>query len=280
MMVILGASGFLGRYLFDRFRQDGLPAVGTYCRHPQPDMIPFELGRTDVKTLLPHRPSHVLVSAAVHPDPEATAVHPDEAREINVNRTRSFIRDCLDLGIVPVFASTDNVFDGEKGHYSEADSTNPLNLYGQMKCDVEQTLLESSRPFLLLRFGKVFRATLGDPALYTNIAAGSRLRLATDQVYTPLFIEDLYAFVRDAAANGWTGTYHLASAAATTRYDIAQRAARFLRVENVNIEPCSIDALGLAARRPKRIDLDVSKAAALTGRGLRPVEDFLGMVPR
>ncbi len=52
--------------------------------------------------------------------------------------------------------STDYVFDGNNGPYSEYDNTNPLSVYGKTKLKVEETLQESASNWCVLRTNVLF----------------------------------------------------------------------------------------------------------------------------
>jgi len=202
----------------------------------------------------------------------------DSAYRINVVKTKQLISACADSGIVPVYFSTDNVFDGVKGNYDEKDSTNPLNLYGRIKCEMESYLYGLNAPFLLLRFGKTFDVVRGDPTLYSNMKPGDRLKLATDQIFTPLYIDELFGFIQKCIAENITGLYHLASTFPVNRFEIAKKAKKFFGICNVDLTSCSIDELGLVEKRPKNIDLNVIQYQNVSGKGQRDIEYFLRMI--
>ena len=144
MILVLGASGRIGGYLFARLKQDKFDVSGTYCHNKRHESIYFNLESMPLSDL--HvSPSHVIFGAAVNPRPELSKNVAD-SYETNVVRTIKIINYCFDQNIVPIFMSTDNVFDGKKGNYKETDKTNPLNNYGKMKCEVENHLLASENP--------------------------------------------------------------------------------------------------------------------------------------
>ena len=139
MILVLGASGRIGGYLFNRFVQDGTDIVGTYCHNKKPKLVHFDLATMNLSNLN-MLPSHVIFGAASNPSPELSRNKAD-SYEVNVPKTISLLDMCFENDIVPIYFSTDNVFDGEKGHYKEEDRSNPLNNYGRMKCEIENHLL-------------------------------------------------------------------------------------------------------------------------------------------
>jgi len=276
VILILGASGRIGGYLLNRFRQDKLDALGTYCQNKKDGMMFFDLKNMTLDELgLKIHPSHIVIAAAANPRPELSK-NLNDSYKANVLQTINLIDSCFKKKIIPIYISSDNVFDGEKGNYRETDKTNPLNNYGKMKCEVENYLFASCKPYILLRMGKVFGI---DNTLivetYNNLKQGKETSYADDQIFTPSYAEDLYEFIKDIVENDYQGIFHLGSMKAVTRYEVAQRIKEIFKMENVKITFCKINEFGLSERRPIKIDLNIEKYKKLTGKGERELEYFL-----
>ena len=275
MILILGASGRIGGYLFNRFKEDGFEVVGTYYQAPRPGLVQFNLNTMSLNDLkLVVKPTHIIFGAAANPTPELSKDW-NNSYPANVPQTRKLINDCFKEGIIPIYLSTDNVFDGDKGNYKETDETHPLNNYGKMKCEVESHLFVLNKPCVLLRMGKVFGI---DETLivetFKNLKEGRELPYAIDQVFTPIYSEDLYEFVRDTIQNNFQGVFHLGSTEPTTRYEVAQKIKSFFKLKGSDIVSCKINELGLSEKRPLKIDLNLEKYKKLTGKEERELEYF------
>ena len=73
--------------------------------------------------------------------------HPDECEQVpelthavNVKGTELLV-EALPQGVPLIYISTDLVFDGVQGNYSERDEANPLNTYARSKLEAEQSVL-------------------------------------------------------------------------------------------------------------------------------------------
>ena len=55
--------------------------------------------------------------------------------------------------------STDCVFTGKKGNYSEIDEPNPINLYGKQKLAIENYLKANSSDYCILRIAKTYSSS-------------------------------------------------------------------------------------------------------------------------
>ena len=60
---------------------------------------------------------------------------------LNVTKTKKIISYFIKKNIYFIFFSTEFVFDGNKGDYTELSKTNPINLYGKQKLMIEKLLL-------------------------------------------------------------------------------------------------------------------------------------------
>src|SRR5207249_4432383 len=151
----------------------------------------------------------------------------------------------FDRNVIPIYFSTDNVFDGTKGDYVETDRRNPINGYGRIKCEVEDFLEERGQPYLALRMGKVFtREREIFARLRTDMQQGRTITCATDLVFTPLYDADLFEAVQTLIAGKHYGTFHLASLSKISMLDAANAVADFWGYI-ANIVPCTTDQLPL-----------------------------------
>jgi dTDP-4-dehydrorhamnose reductase len=64
--------------------------------------------------------------------------NPSVAEAINVQATRHLVQLARKTGTRFVYVSTDLVFDGEKGNYSESDHPSPISVYGNTNDDAER----------------------------------------------------------------------------------------------------------------------------------------------
>ena len=119
-----------------------------------------------------------------------------QAWKINVEGTKNVINACSRSGKKLIYVSTDFVFDGKKEKpYSEEDSPNPVNWYGQTKYEGEKLVTSSSLSWVILRLAYPYRANFQKRdfvrALIDRLKDGEKVSLITDHIMTPTFIDDL-----------------------------------------------------------------------------------------
>lgn len=282
MILILGASSRIGGHFYRHFKRETFEVLGTHCNNKQSGTVYFNLEHMVLDDLiLDASPTHIIVALAANPRPELTKQDLGYSYKINVAKTKELLDDCLKKKIIPIYISTDNVFDGKKGNYRETDHTNPVNSYGAMKCEIENHIFSYSKPYLVLRMGKVFGIQNDDTLILETLLSlknGKPIVCATDQVFSPFYAMDLYEFVRDAIRYNYQGVFHLASVKPTTRYDVAKTIAAYFKIKNAQITPCNINEIGLKEQRPLKIDLDIAKYTKLTGKRAMELEHFLNLV--
>jgi dTDP-4-dehydrorhamnose reductase len=160
------------------------------------------------------------------------------------------------VGARLVHISTDYVFDGNHGPYSEDDKPNPINYYGKSKLASENAIRISGIPHTILRTIVLYGAGIGIKESFPlwvvrNLKAGNHICCVEDQMSNPTHVTDLaFAAVKGFELNR-DGIYHICGKDRASRYDFALRIA---------------DVFGLDARLIKRV-----KTADLKQEAPRPL---------
>ena len=190
--------------------------TATYCTTPVEGALYFDVLTMSLTEIsgFPHLFSHaVLLFGESRPD--ACAADPGYARRLNVEATIQIIGQLDDAGVVPVFLSTEAVFDGRQGGYVESDRPGPLYLYSRQKHEVEQ-FLEKRRDngALIFRLARVFGSQPGDGTLFTKLLDQIRKArpffCAGDQLFSPVHVQEVAQLVACAMQRNLRGLYHLA----------------------------------------------------------------------
>ena len=141
-LLIIGVDGFIGSRLYNKCLNEDIEAVGT-SRHTG-NTIFFELGTSDTDVLINNSDiknvDYAIIAAAI---PNIKRCFEDRVLtyQVNVFATIDLINKLYEHGIKCVYLSSDAVFDGKKGNYTEEDTAFPLNEYGRQKKEVEDYLL-------------------------------------------------------------------------------------------------------------------------------------------
>ena len=283
MILVLGASGYIGKNLYKKFTLEKFDVMGTYFKNKADNLIYFDMSKMSLKELKFNKKiDYAIISTAVNVNIDNLKRDWKNSYFIDVERTKIIIDYCFHNNIIPIYISSDGVFDGIKGGYREADKKNPINCYGRIKNEVENHLLNSNHKFIILRTGRVFGTDLKDGTIITStikqLKENKRLLCADDQIFTPLYIEDLCEALTKLIRNRYEGVFHLISIEATSRYKIAKTVQKYFNLRNIEIIPCKINSLGLLEKRPLLINLDDSKFNNLVKTKHRDIKHYLEII--
>jgi len=270
MVTVLGASGYIGDHIFRALEKSGVDVKGTYFKHRIEGFNFFDLETSSPEELdLEGKSRYLVISAALNATIDATKKNWEKTYYLNVVKIKSILEHCFLRGVIPIYISTDHVFDGKNGNYKEEDQRNPINCYGRIRYEVENYLLDSRKDFVILRMGKVFGTDFNDNTLISSLLrdlkAGQEVFCADDQVFTPLYINDLIDFVRIIIQKDVKGVFHLASLEPVSRYALAMAIKNHFHLEKARIKGCKINSLNLLELRPLLIDLNCAKYRQFTG---------------
>lgn len=295
-ILVTGASGLLGlNFALHTYRKHQI--TGTVHSDLRED-VPFEIISTEfaqpgAATLLLDRvkPDLVLNCAALA-NIDLCEAQPDLAQRLNVDLPAELARETIARGIGLVHISTDAVFDGVKGDYSEEDAVNPLSVYARTKLEAEEAVLQANPAALVARVNFYGWSITGRRSLaeffYNNLTAGNTVNGFTDVITCPLEVTLLSELLLELAEAQRSGLYHVVSSECLSKYDFGCRIARAFDLDAGLIQPVSVNDGNLAAARSPNLQLRTDKLAAALGKpvpgqdeGLkRFVEQFRRGYPR
>jgi dTDP-4-dehydrorhamnose reductase len=262
--LILGASGFIGRHLARRL---GDHAIGTYDRNPFPGGVPFDLESHDIGDILRAERSITHVFILLGPTSMDQCARESVASQRSwVERMKGLISKLVDAGRVPVLASSDAVFDGERGRYTEKDTPRPILTYGRQKLALERHLSETTDRYLITRFSKVVGGDRGTKSLLGEwleaLENPAPIRCAYDQAFSPIFVRDATEGIARLVERGCTGLYHVGGPSRFTRLELCtllDEEVRKHRTPRAAILSCSIRSFDFVEDRPLDTSIDSTR---------------------
>lgn len=271
-ILLLGANGQVGWEL-----QRSLATLGTLhaAGRSQADLEQPESLRRVVAQVQPD----VIVNAAAHTAVDKAESEPDRAQAINAEAPGLLAQLAAERGAWLVHYSTDYVFDGSGTRpWAEDDPTGPLSVYGRTKLAGEDAIRASGARHLIFRTSWVY-ASRGGNFARTMLRLGAErevLRVIDDQIGAPTgadLIADVTAqALRQALAQGTTGTFHLAPGGQTSWhgyaqfvFDAARRIKPDLPVKVQTVEAIPTSAYPTPAQRPLNSRLDTNRLQSTFG---------------
>ncbi len=223
----------------------------------------------------------VIINAAAMTNVDACESDKQLAQNLNVKAVENIVRACRIVGAHLIHYSTDYIFDGKKGPYTEDDTPHPLNYYGKTKLGGENAILSSDISATILRTNIVYGRAPGVKTDFVTwvrdkCRAGERITIAQDQWGNPTLCDDLALATMRVIEKGRTGVYNIAGADYLDRYDFALRIAEFFGLPTDTVVPVQTVELTLAARRPLRAGLITLKAE--TDLAMKPTTIAQGLM--
>tara|TARA_Y100000310_G_C20663349_1_gene806034 strand:- start:535 stop:1404 length:870 start_codon:yes stop_codon:yes gene_type:complete len=263
MILIIGSSGYIGKHLFKYFSEKQ-EVIGTYFNNKVDGMIQFNLENPDISQLgnLENVKYAIICSSLCNID--ECKRDEEKAYKINVNGTKKLIEQLFEKNIIPIFLSTNYVYDGEKGDYIEEDERNPQTNYGKHKKIIEDFLIESGKEFLIFRLNKVYGLTPGDGTLLTSLIEQlpekEENKYATDQIFSAIYVGDVVKVIGLCMERNLTGVFNLSPKEKFSWFELAINIKNEFKLNNTKIEKCSIKDIGFFENnRPLKINFNPEK---------------------
>lgn len=251
-------------------RTPGAAALGTYSKRAVPGLRQLDItSPSSVATLFKEfEPDTVFLCAAMA-NVDQCQEQPVLARRINVSGPANVAAACACKGTKLVFVSTDYVFDGSSGMYTETSAPAPINEYGKTKLEAENRIGGLCRNLIIARTAMVYSY---NPAssnfamqLLNNSAKTEKMRVASDVYASPTYAPDLALMLLKLAESGKTGLYHAAGGKRVSRLEFAQTFCKTMGLNPDFIEPVPGSIFKPKALRPPDSSLSVEKFRRDTG---------------
>lgn len=234
--------------------------------------------------LLDHARPDAVIHAAAIADIDVSQANQELVKRLNAETTASLAQSCARRGVKLVHLSTDNVFDGEKGRYVEADPMAPVNYYGWTKVWAEEAVRAAGGNAVVARVALVMGLPVigtGNSFLAKFMAAwkeGKSVGVPDIEVRSPIDVISLGAALLELAGNDFQGTMHLGGSDILNRFEMAQRIARKLGHSETLVYPNNPESIPGRAPRPRDVSFDNSFARSVLQTPLPGIEGGLDLI--
>ena len=276
-ILVTGASGLLGLNLALSVagQAGGSHLVyGTVKEHPIKTTA-FTTIQIDlripgaVERLLEQTQPDWVIHCAAMANVDACEADPEQARQLNSELPEELARHVARGGARLVHISTDAVFDGQKGDYSEEDIPNPLGVYARTKLEGERRVAAANSEAIIARVNLFGWSLSGSRSLgeffFNNLSAGKPVRGFTDVFFCPLLANHISPILLQMHEKKLRGLYHVVSRECVSKYEFGVRIAQRFGLDESLITPTSVVDAGLMARRSPNLTLRTEKLAAALG---------------
>ncbi|MBN2009618.1 NAD(P)-dependent oxidoreductase [candidate division KSB1 bacterium] len=271
-IIVTGGSGFLGGHLVVE-GAESFSITATYNEHSCKlsgaawQQLNLE-NPADIETLIREvRPAAIVHTAALAAVDECET-NREKADRINIQATEILARLAQELNSRMIYVSTDMVFDGQKGNYTESDEVNPVNYYGQTKFKAEKKVQSICSNYVVARTALIYGASrTSSISFYENMLRRLYNRqpvfLFDDQYRTPIWVTNLARLLLELVEHSYVGTLHLGGPQRMQRYEFGAEAASVFGLSMESVEVKSMDEIITPAARPRDVSFDISRARSI-----------------
>jgi dTDP-4-dehydrorhamnose reductase len=205
---------------------------------------------------------------------------------LNVTAVAFLIDACQKHDSFLCHLSTDFIFDGADGPYTEEATPNPISVYGASKLRAEKLIEASSIRWAIARtvlvFGIVADMSRTNIILWVkkSLEDGKQINVVTDQFRTPTLAEDLAIGCWLIAQKEAEGIFNISGSDFLTPYEMAIKTANFYGLPTDLIKQADSSTFSQPAKRPPRTGFILDKAIRELGYQPRTFDEGIALMSK
>ncbi len=246
---------------------------------PPSDSCDFT-NRKELKEYCLELQPNVIINTAAYTNVDKAESERQLAWNVNVSGVENIVAVCRLVDAHLIHFSTDYVFDGTHGPYTETDTPHPLGYYAKTKLAGENVCIGGNIDWTIIRTNVLYGAThLLKPDfvmwVLNKLAEKKPFGVVNDQFSNPTLIDDIAYFTHKIIRSRKKGLFHAGGADWCSRYDFARMIAKVFKQDESLIQPITTAELHQAAARPMRGGVIPFKAEATFGIRFSGIESGL-----
>jgi dTDP-4-dehydrorhamnose reductase len=216
--------------------------------------------RKETKEIILSFKPNVIINTVAFTNVDECENQREYAWRLNVDVVKNLIICAKVYDIKIIHFSSDYIFDGKNGPYSEDSIPNPISYYGKTKLASENALRESGIKYCIIRtmvlygYAKIVRENFV-LWIIKSLNNNQSINVVTDQTGNPTLVDDIgYGIIKIIKGNR-TGIYNMCGSQLMSRYDFAKKVAEVFSLNTNLIKPVSSDYINQSANRPLKSGL-------------------------
>lgn len=277
-ILITGSNGLLGQKVVELLAQSREYNLLLVSEQEQSvfedDALPYIsldlTNRQSVRKMIDEFEPEVIINTAALTDVDRCETERELAWRANVNSVENLVHSGKLFDTHLIHISTDYIFDGKNGPYSEHDRPNPINYYGRTKLASENVILTNDIKYTIVRTIVLYGVGVNVKPnfglwLHNNLSKGKQIRAFDDMYTSPTLVDDLAYAILKIIELQRTGIFHVSGRDIISRYDFAVRFANIFGYDKGLITPVKTASMKMAASRPLRSGFIILKAETALG---------------
>jgi len=290
-ILITGSNGMLGQRAVQFYSsKENVELLATSVEEKSVvdsvEYIPSDIkNRDEIKKVIHDYYPDFIIHTAAFTNVDLSEKLREDAWKINVKGVEYIAEAARAIDAHIIHISTDYIFDGKDGPYSENAKPNPIGYYGRTKLASENALKISGTFFTILRTNVLYGIAPNSRPDFARWVINSlnkkeNIRIVKDQINNPAFIDDLVQGINKIIDFKKTGTYNIGGKEFLSRYDFTLQIAEYFNLDKKLITPITTEELKQPARRPLNSGLIILKAETELGYKPHTINESLAAMKK
>ena len=260
MILIIGIDGLLGNYLY-KFLKNHFKVIGTSRKNLGKNIFSFDILNpiSDLKIEWA-KVDYVIITAACS-NVDFCELNPNYSKKVNFEATSKIISELKIKKIPVILFSSEYVFNGEKGNYSEISTKCPNTNYGIQKKNLELYVKSTYKKSTIFRISKIASLNHERSFLFKmkkEMINNQIYYSAIDQFFTPINLEDCGIIILNTIKDNKYGLFNLCGNKNYSRYDLALILKKNFNLKT-QLKKCSISEINLTYKVPPNLTMNCDK---------------------
>jgi len=266
-LLVLGGSGLIGNSLLE-MNDNRFEIIATFNKNKIdiPKISSFQCSLPQdfdkLEKIVKNEKPDILVNAMGYSNIDFCELNKEKSHLLHVKISEKISDIALKSNTRIIFLSSDYVFDGLKGNYTEMDIPNPVNYYGQTKFEAEKIVLKNKNN-VVLRTSVIYDLDVRVRFfnyVVENLKNNKKIKVTNDVFNSVTLIDSLIHSVFSIIEKDKTGIFHTVDSTCVNRFDFSKCIAKIFNFDEKLIQETSINDMNVVAKRPQNACLDNSKA--------------------
>ena len=290
-ILIIGSNGMLGQRLVEHYsdRIDVELFLTSAEEKSYFEDLTYKTlditNKKDVKNIILGFYPDVIINVAAYTNVDKCETERKIAMDINANGVEYLAKYSVVSHAHLIHISTDYVFDGCCGPYSETDLPNPISYYGRSKLAGENIIRKFDIPYTIIRTNVLFgTAKFGRPDfvkwVVQSLSENKKIKIVTDQINNPTYLDDLVSGISKASDLKKTGLFNIGGAELLSRFEFTRKISDYFNLDFNLVEPIITADLNQPAPRPLKSGLINLKAETEIGYKPHSINECLELMKK
>jgi dTDP-4-dehydrorhamnose reductase len=291
-VLLTGSNGLLGQKLIELYLQDNTIELIATARGE--NRYPVKKGYTyvsmdvsdvnNVKDTIALQQPDTIIHTAAMTNVDTCETDQEGAEKLNVDAVEYLVDAANTVEAHFIHLSTDFIFDGEDGPYTEEAEPEPLSYYGETKLAAENMVQNQCHKWSIARtilvYGIVHDMSRSNIVLWAKgaLEKGQPINVVNDQVRSPTLAEDLAMGCKLIEQKEAEGIFNISGKDQMSIVEIVERVADYFNLDKSIITQVSSKTLNQAAQRPPITGFDLTKSKEVLGYNPRSFEEGIAVL--